>query len=79
MSNFISNEESYKNSVAKQKAMIYFGTDGPAKDLVDRFEEGTNNLFNENPDDIYAYMVWNFTFFVIIFFINYFSLSVCGL
>ena len=57
MSKYITNEDSYNCSVLKQKALIYFGPDGPAKDLMDRFEAGTNNLFYECPVDIYAYMV----------------------
>ena len=59
----INNEDSYNHSVKKQKAMFYFGPDGPANDLMGRFEEGSNCLFYEQPCDIYAYMV-NIFFFI---------------
>lgn len=44
----------------KSEALLYFGPDGPAKDVMGHIEDVANKIFYDKPEDIYGYIVHHF-------------------
>ena len=47
--------------LTKSEALLYFGPDGPARDVIGYIEDVTNKIFYEKPEDIYGYIVHHLT------------------
>ena len=48
----------------RKRAMYYYGSDGGGDGVTDKMEVILNNMFYEQPKDIYGYLVYFFDLFL---------------